>query len=212
MAAVPSPAPRALVILLHGVGSRGDDLLPLAGPLGAAIPRLAFAAPNAPFSFDGGGTGRQWFSVSGVTPANRPERIAAARAPFDAVLDEELLAVGLAGRRDRAILLGFSQGTIMLLDAIASGRWSPLAAIGFSGRLATRDPLTPLGSTPLLLHHGAADPVIPATETLDAAQRLTAAGAPVDVEIEPGLAHTVSRRGLTRTITFLQPIIAGLPG
>lgn len=210
MAVAPSAAPRALVIFLHGVGSRGDDLMPLAAHLQAAIPGLAFAAPNAPFSFDGGGAGRQWFSVSGVTQANRPDRIIAARAPFDAVLDEELRAAGLAGRRDRAILLGFSQGTIMLLDAIASGRWSPLAAIGSSGRLATRDPLAPNAATPLLLHHGAADPVIPATESVDAGQRLGAAGVPVDIEVEPGLAHTISRRGLARAIAFLQPIVAGL--
>ena len=69
-----------LALLLHGVGAQGADMGGLAEAL--ALPGLAFAAPDAPFPFDAapGSPGRQWFSVSGVTAANRAARVAAARA------------------------------------------------------------------------------------------------------------------------------------
>src|SRR5271163_2768367 len=38
----------ALVVLLHGLGADGADLIELAGPLARALPNAAFAAPNAP--------------------------------------------------------------------------------------------------------------------------------------------------------------------
>ena len=73
----------SLVVFLHGVGASGADLAPLAEPLSAFLPSAAFVAPDAPARFDGGGPARQWFSVSGVTAANRAERVEQARDGFD---------------------------------------------------------------------------------------------------------------------------------
>ena len=40
--------PRQLVVLLHGVGADGNDLIDLAPVMGAVLPNAAFVAPNAP--------------------------------------------------------------------------------------------------------------------------------------------------------------------
>jgi phospholipase/carboxylesterase len=40
--------PRQLVVLLHGVGADGHDLIELAPALAAALPGAAFVAPDAP--------------------------------------------------------------------------------------------------------------------------------------------------------------------
>ena len=56
-----------LVIFLHGVGARGSDLAPLGQIWAEALPRTDFAAPDGPEPFTGGGAGRQWFSIAGVT-------------------------------------------------------------------------------------------------------------------------------------------------
>lgn len=191
-----------LAILLHGVGAHGSSIAWMADHL--ALPGLAFAAPDAPFAFDQapGGPARQWFSVTGVTSDNRAARVTAARAPFDAVLSDTIAAHGLSGQPARVALIGFSQGAIMALDAVASGRWPVGALVAFSGRLATQPPLTP-SPAPILIAHGQQDTVIPATEAQSAHQRLTAAGAHPDLILEDRVGHAPGPEGMARARRLL---------
>ncbi|WP_370675056.1 alpha/beta hydrolase [Pleomorphomonas sp. PLEO] len=198
----------SLVIFLHGVGSRGSDLAPLAGVLAPHLPEAVFVAPDGPLPFDGGGAGRQWFSIRGVTEANRPQRIVEARSDFDATLSGIIREHGLSEQLDRVALVGFSQGSIMALDALASGRWSFGAIVAFSGRLASPEPLVPSRSTRTLLIHGEADTMIPATESLEAERRLKSAGAVAEVHLLPGVVHTISSEGAALATSFLAKALA----
>ena len=45
-------------------GADGDDLINLATYFGKVLPKAVFIAPNAPFRFDGGPMGFQWFSIN----------------------------------------------------------------------------------------------------------------------------------------------------
>ena len=184
-----------LAILLHGVGAHGSSIAWMADHL--SLPGLSFAAPDAPFAFDAapGGPARQWFSVTGVTPANRPARVAAARAPFDAVLSDTIAAHGLSDQPDRIALIGFSQGAIMSLDAVATGRWAVGTLFAFSGRLATLPPLTPAPAK-ILIAHGRQDTVIPATEAQSAHAALSAAGAHPALILEDNVGHAPGPRGM----------------
>lgn len=193
----------ALVILLHGVGSNGADLEPLGRFWQGALPGAVFVSPDAPHRFDQAPAGFQWFSIGAITAADRAARIAAARADFDALVDRIVTGQGFRDRLDRVALVGFSQGSMMLLDGIARGRWPVAAGVAFSGRLGTADPLTPAHLTPLLLIHGLADPVVPAEESRLAAERLAAAGVDVEARFEPGLGHTISQAGAMEAGRFL---------
>lgn len=212
---VPDAPQPALVIMLHGVGSNGADLEPLGRFWQAVLPGAVFVSPDAPEPFDqvppgqippdmagAGARAFQWFSIGAISPDDRARRLAAARAGFDRLITAIIADHGFTDRHDRVALVGFSQGSMMLLDAIASGRWTVGAGIAFSGRLVTPDPLTP-GPTPLLLIHGEADPVVPADETRQAARRLHAAGADVTAGLEPGLVHTISQAGAAEAGRFL---------
>lgn len=194
-----------LVILLHGVGSSGNDLTPLGEHWQSRLPDITFVSPNAPepCSFS---SGYQWFSVVGVTEENRPARITDARPAFDALITGIIDEHGFSNRLDRVVFAGFSQGTIMSLDAIASGRWPIAGVIGFSGRLATEKPLAPALQTKTLLLHGTADNVIPSWETEKASTELTAAGMTVETVIEPGVGHTISMSGAERACAFLETL------
>jgi phospholipase/carboxylesterase len=198
--------PIALVMFLHGVGSSGADLAGLAASFGRTLPEAVFASPNAPepSSF---GAGYQWFSIAGVTETNRAGRIEAARAGFDAVVTAEIAAADFADRLDRVVFLGFSQGSIMALDALATGRWPIAGTVAFAGRLATPDPLTPPPGSRALLIHGANDPVIPASETTSAAARLRAAGVTIETEIVPGVGHTIAPVSLPLASDFLAKVL-----
>lgn len=200
---------KSLVILLHGVGSRGADLTPLGQSLRASLPDAVFAAPDAPHLFDQGGPGRQWFSVSGVTAANRSARIVDARPTFDETLDRVLEENDFGGALDRVALVGFSQGSIMALDALASGRWPVKAIVAFVGRLASPDPLTPCLSTRTFLIHGEADPVISAAETLSAEARLRELQLNVQSHILANLGHAISPDGADLASAFLKDALDG---
>ncbi|HVI52812.1 MAG TPA: prolyl oligopeptidase family serine peptidase [Candidatus Sulfotelmatobacter sp.] len=196
------------LIALHGVGASGDDFSGLADSWSLRIPGLRVQSPDAPFSFDGGGFGRQWFSIAGVTPANRQERVTAARSFFDAVIAEALKNLGAADDASDAAFLGFSQGTIMALDAVASGRWRPAAVLAFSGRLTT--PVAAQGGkTKILLTHGGDDQMIPSWESEQAAQSFEKAGYQTALRIEPGLGHGISGTGADNALRFLQSISIG---
>ncbi|PLR30481.1 alpha/beta hydrolase [Chimaeribacter arupi] len=199
----------SLVIFLHGVGSRGSDLSVLATFWQSRLPGARFTGPDAPFPFDGGGNGFQWFSLNGVTPENRPARIQAAREAFDSTLARLIAQHNMADRLDRVALVGFSQGSIMALDAVLRGRWPVAAVVAFSGRLASPPPYQPGQNSRVMLLHGTADAVIPYQESEKANQALLAAGVDSQLLIEPGLGHTLSEEGATRAGAFLVEALKG---
>src|SRR5689334_24767717 len=79
--------PRKLVVLLHGLGADGFDLIDLAPAWGEAVPDAAFVAPHAPEPCDIAPHGRQWFSVGDRSDAQRLAGTRAAAAVLDAFLD-----------------------------------------------------------------------------------------------------------------------------
>ncbi|WP_456310631.1 alpha/beta hydrolase [Serratia proteamaculans] len=193
---------KGLVILLHGVGSIGDDLAGLGDHWAPALPGVSFASPNAPYHFEHG-AGWQWFSLAGITPENRPARVAAARAAFDQTLQAILDRHQMSEHLDKVVLVGFSQGSIMALDTLVSGRWPVAGMVAFSGRLSSPQPFTPALNTPVLLVHGMADGVIPVQESESAEQRLRALGVQVSSQFEPGIGHTISAQGAQRAVEFI---------
>jgi phospholipase/carboxylesterase len=200
--------PQRLVILLHGVGANGANLAPLGELWRSALPQTAFVAPDAPARFDDG-AGRQWFSINGITPANRSQRILEARRGFDQTLTEIVKRYALSDLH-KVALVGFSQGSIMALDAAVSGRWPVAAVVAFSGRLAALSPSSAAVATPVLLIHGDQDRVIPYTESVQAAKVLQDLGVEAECRILPGVDHTISTEGADMAQRFLAETF-GLP-
>ena len=193
---------KGLVILLHGVGSSGDDLAGLGDHWAPALPDVSFASPNAPYHFEHG-AGWQWFSLAGITAENRPARVAAARTAFDQTLQAILDQHQMSDSLDKVVLVGFSQGSIMALDTLVSGRWPVAGIVAFSGRLSSPAPFTPALNTPALVLHGMADDVIPVQESQAAERRLRELGVNVTSQFEPGVGHTISAQGAQRAAEFI---------
>jgi len=191
----------SLVILLHGVGSQGGHLAPLGQAWQSAMPYTAFAAPDGPQAFAHGG--RQWFDVRGVTVENRPARVAAARDAFDAVVGEIVARHGLMERLDEVALVGFSQGSIMALDAVVSGRWPVGAVVALAGRLASPMPFAPASPTRIALIHGDADPVMPLALAQSARHDLAQAGYQPQLQVVAGGLHGIGGREAALAQAFL---------
>jgi phospholipase/carboxylesterase len=191
------------VALLHGVGGRAEDLMPVARRWASSMQDAEFVLPDGCHPHDGGGPGaRQWFSVRGVDATNRAGRVRHAAAEVSAWLDEELARRSLG--RDRLIIAGFSQGAILAEWLAVRRTPSPQAIVAFSGRFADDEGAVPgMTDTPVFLVHGAADPVMPAALAREARQALEARGSRVELIIEPGVGHTISERGIVASVDFL---------
>jgi phospholipase/carboxylesterase len=206
--AVPSgTAPRSLVVLLHGYGSNGEDLISLAPYWRGALPSTAFVAPNAPEPCPGAPGGYQWWSLTGAGSGARAEGAARAAPVLDAFIDAELARFGLA--EAQLALVGFSQGTMMALH-VGPRRRRPLAGIvGYSGMLADEAGLADPSLTrpPILLIHGDADPMIPLAAFHQAKAALTRHGFAVESHVSPGVGHSIDMAGLQLGGEFLTRVL-----
>jgi phospholipase/carboxylesterase len=201
-------AAASIVVLLHGYGADGNDLIGLAPHLGQVLPKTLFVSPHAPFPCEMGGPGRQWFSLQDRTPSAVLAGVGAVQQILNAFLDDMLARFKLP--ESRLALVGFSQGTMMALHA-APRRATPCAGIvGFSGRLLDDGALKreAVSRPPVLLIHGDADQLVPIGNLDHAVEGLKAAGIAVEAHRRAGLDHGIDEEGLRLATAFLKRVLA----
>lgn len=201
-------APKSMVILLHGYGSNGDDLIGLVPYWRAALPDTVFLSPNAPQVCPGAPGGYQWWALTSFSPDARAAGAREAAPVVDAYIDAQLARFGLT--EDRLALVGFSQGTMTALH-VGPRRTRQLAGIvGYSGMLA--DPGAPasdlLTRPPMLLVHGDADPMVPVAALGQAEATLASLGFDIATHVSPGLGHSIDEAGLRLGQAFLSRVLA----
>jgi len=194
-----------LVVLVHGYGADGQDLLGLANHWQGLLPTVAFAAPNAPTRVPGS-PGYQWFPISRIDPHEMQKGVEVAGPQLDEYLDGELARLGLPP--ENLALAGFSQGTMLSLHVGLRRKVRPAAIVGFSGLLAGLPP--PGEIPPILLTHGDSDQVIPPQAMFLAATQLGAAGARVQWHLAAGMGHGIDPQGLAIAGDFLDLAFRGL--
>jgi phospholipase/carboxylesterase len=195
--------PGHLVVLLHGYGADGNDLIGLAPLFAQLMPDVVFHAPNAPHACEGNPFGYQWFGISRLDPAIALAGVRDAAPALDAFLDDTMAAYGLD--ESKTVLLGFSQGTMMALHVGLRRKKQLAGIIGFSGMLAGAELLQAEAKhkPPVLLIHGDADEMLPHTLTQRAAQALQGAGLEVGMHIAQGVGHGIDDSGLQLAARFL---------
>ncbi|HET6469742.1 MAG TPA: dienelactone hydrolase family protein [Geminicoccaceae bacterium] len=202
-------SPRQIVVLLHGVGADGNDLIGLAPMLAERLPRAAFFAPDAPYPCDMAPYGRQWFSLQDRRPQSMLQGIQRAAPLLDGFLDSLLDRHRL--EPEAMGLVAFSQGTMMSLH-VAPRRTRQIGAVlGFSGALLGPELLQAevRSRPPVMLIHGDADQVVPVQALQLAVQGLQAAEIPVQWIVRPGLPHSIDPLGIGEGAKFLAASLAG---
>lgn len=206
-------APRQLVVLLHGFGADGNDLIELGRAWQPLLPDAAFVSPHAPEPCIQG-FGRQWFSLTFRDPHERWRGVNRAAPALDAFLDAELGRLGLD--ESRLALVGFSQGCMMALHVGLRRPRRLAAVVGLSGLLVVEegkgpDSLRPAirSVPPILLVHGDQDDVIPVEALFLSTDLLAGAEVPVEWHLSAGTAHGIDEGALHHAGLFLARGLTG---
>ena len=201
-------APKQLVVLCHGVGADGNDLIDLGPYWSHAVPDAVFVSPHAPEPFDmapqGAQFGRQWFPIGNLDPATLGAGVRRARTALDGFIDAELARLGLPN--DAYALMGFSQGAMTALFTGLRRATPPQAILAYSGALIAPESLGAeiAGRPPVLLVHGEVDQVVPVSRSRDAEAVLRANAVPVQSFFIPKLGHGIDDSGLSAGALALQ--------
>lgn len=193
-------SPQRLVVLLHGYGADGADLIGLA-PFWQDDKTL-FLAPDAPTLHEGG-MGRQWFSLSAELALPVIAALLEETAPvLDDYLNEQLATYQLTNKE--IILGGFSQGAMLALH-VGLRRKNLAGIMSFSGILAQEVPATTT-RPPVFLTHGEEDPLIPFQCLLHADHHLQKANIKTTVLPCPNLAHAIDQRAISAATHFINNV------
>lgn len=180
-----------VVVLLHGFGAPGADLVPLAGALGAPA-GTAFVFPEAPLELPWGLDSRAWWMIdierleramSGSGPREIPDEVPPglprARSGVLAMLGD--VESSLKVPPERVVLGGFSQGAMLACDVALRRDVPPAGLALMSSTLLSSTEWTPLmprlAGRPVLLSHGTLDPLLPFDVSVTLRDLLIDAGA-----------------------------------
>ncbi len=194
------------LVLLHGLGTKEDDLLPLAAELGRDDV-LAIGA-RAPQEYPTGfGMGYAWydFEAPGQALARGVEAAVGLLEPFL----EDVIA-GYPVDPQRVFLLGFSQGAVMALAVSLQRPDLAAGVIALSGHLPPgQEPsrADDRGRFPVFIGHGANDPLIGVQAARDAANALRTGGHEVSLQEYP-VGHSISAEELADVGSWLATQIA----
>jgi phospholipase/carboxylesterase len=202
------------VVLLHGWGADGDDLVPLAHELRG--PRIRVIVPAAPLPHPHGG--RMWWALDldrrrqaiargqeRQLATEVPPGLAPARAKVQALLRQ----VRERFRPQVLVLAGFSQGGMLATDVAlaADPPVDKLASLSgtFIAEPVWRERMKQIRRKPaMLLSHGREDALLPFAASERLRQVLVDAG--FDVAWVPFAGgHAIPREVIARLRTFLQP-------
>ena len=210
-----------VVILLHGYGAPGDDLVPLAD----VLPRPGGARwifPEGPLSLNTGfGDSRAWWLIDMARlEADRqagrirdlssevPDGLPQARQALETFLSALPRALPVDFRR--AVIGGFSQGAMLTCDLVMRTALPFAGLIQLSGSLLAqhewRPSIAKRTGLPVFVSHGTQDPILPFVMAERLRDALIAAGLAVQWHPFRG-GHEIPEPVLTRLQGFLTKVL-----
>lgn len=203
--------PESLVLLLHGLGSNGQDLISLAPLWAKDLPNTVFVSPDAPFPCDmvppGYPNSFQWFSLQSRDPQTMLRGVQEAAPVLKAFIKEQCEKYGIPA--GKCALTGFSQGTMMSLYTAPRYEEGLAGVLGYSGALLWEADTeeNALKKMPIRLIHGEADDVVPVDSYHMAREILEESGYDVSGYTTPGLPHSIDEAGIQSGSEFLKSIL-----
>jgi predicted esterase len=200
LAGTPLDRARAAAILLHGRGGSAHDMLGMAEML--ARDGVSFLVPQA--------QDHTWYPQRFLAPLEANEPWLSSALALVGTLIDRSTAAGVDS--SRLMLLGFSQGACLALEAAARRARRYGAIVGLSGGLIgppgqPRDDRGAFFGTPVFLGCSDVDLHIPLSSVEATAAVFTKMGAQVDKRIYRGMGHTVNEDEIEAVQTLLSSLL-----
>ncbi|MCC7304990.1 MAG: phospholipase [Alphaproteobacteria bacterium] len=199
--------PKQIVLLLHGLGADGRDLLGLAPEFTEELPDAVFVSPDAPFPCDMAPMGYQWFTLQDWAFDSMLRGIKSAAPILEAFMDEQLKKYDLPA--SKMALVGFSQGTMMSLYVGPRYKEQIAGILGYSGALVEEwdGGSKPVHKVPVHLIHGEMDTVVPIAAYHMAREILKQKGFTVTGHTTSRLMHGIDGDGVESGREFLKAVL-----
>lgn len=205
-----SGAPKQLMVLLHGYGSDGNDMISLSQFWADILPDTMFIAPNAPNPCAINPTGFEWFELdtsSTLDVENNISRLEGskkAQPVLDKFLNDLWKDTGLSAKD--TILVGFSQGAMMALEVGLAQKEALKGIIAFSGGLPDpKNMKNKINSKPpICFVHGGNDNVVPVGMSVVSNEELKKLNLKTSLHISPAAGHTIAMDGLEFASEFIR--------
>ena len=209
------------VMLLHGFGAPGDDLVPLAEVIDVPAGTRWFF-PEAPLSLNMGfGDSRAWWiidfaRIQADRTAGRirdlsievPQGLALARERILTFLKE--LPRQFPIEYKQTVIGGFSQGAMLTCDAVLHTDYPFAGLVQLSGNLLAKDVWSPLmpkrRGLPVFQSHGTQDDILPNIGAERLRDALTKSGLAVEWHSFRG-GHEIPEGALQRLGSFLTKVL-----
>lgn len=165
----PPTPPKGTVILLHGLGADGNDLVPIISQLHLpSALQLRFLFPNAPLrpvTINNGYVMPAWYDIVSMQINEHADQkgIAASVKQLNRLIDAEEKK-GISS--DKIVLAGFSQGAVIALSTGLRSQKKLAGILALSGYLPYADQVLAEKSSinqkmPIFIAHGTQDTVVP---------------------------------------------------
>ena len=204
--------PKYLVVLLHGYGSNGDNLLGLSHEFSHILPNAHYVSPNAVFPWEGGfPDAYQWFSISNWNSHHNlretAKEVKHANKMLNNFILQQLKRFNL--QPTDLFLVGFSQGAMMSMYQGLALIDKPAGIISYSGKLILPEHLGDkiIAKPKICLVHGKQDSVLPFSNFLEAEKMLQENEIPFESHAVEHLDHTIDIHGVRAGVNFIKKII-----
>lgn len=198
---VQQPAAAAqLFLLYHGVGDNPDSMGEIGSWFARAFPEALVISVGAPQP-SGPPPGRQWFAETATHDMTPQQQVDAVMPGFVESVRYWQQKSGV--KPGATALVGFSQGSTMVLEGVKAHPDLAGRVIAFSGRYMTL-PEHATTFTTIHLIHGEYDEKVPLHFAEEAAHRLTALGGDVTLDVVEDLPHAIDDRSMKLALDHLR--------
>ena len=196
--------PKQIIILCHGYGGDGQDIIALALNWRRFLPDAVFLCPNAPEVCKVNPLGYQWFDMTVENEETILEKSLVAEKKLNTFLDQilddfQLDITNLA-------LVGFRQGSMMVIQAALKKKEQINCLVAYSGKIINKQHLTEnIFSRPkIFLMHGDKDTIISPSHLLESKEFLVQQNLKIKTKLFKNCEHKISVEGSSLGLEFLR--------
>jgi phospholipase/carboxylesterase len=201
----PSQSARHLFVFLHASGADARSMIPAAFKYQGRFPSAALVVPSGFSLYRKTPESKQWFSTKDLSTDNHLDRVSAILPKIEQLVRREQTNHRVPA--ERTVLIGYSQGGTVALEAVKATPDLAGAVVAYSARFAQLPKAGTRMDSRIHLVHGGYDSVVSRVYAERAARALAGLHVPVTLDIIEDLGHALTHEAICRgSLRLLQGI------